>query len=381
MTPPKPRPFVIDMHADTPQRFLDEGWNFTAPLDGGMTNLDSARLGNVAAQFFAIWVEPAAHAGNFARRALELTDAVHEQLRKHPAALQLCLSPTDIRNAQAAGRFGVLLGLEGGHAIENSLPLLRNFYRLGVRYMTLTWNNHNDWADSSAGKPLHHGLTSFGREVIREMNRLGMMVDVSHASDETFWDVLEVSAAPVIASHSSSRALAPAARNLTDDQLRALAAKDGVAMVNFYPAFLDAAWDSAWNASHADRAAAIEAASKPFSEAGTVVPYYVSHRIDVEFASRIPRPSFESLIAQFDHMMRVAGTQHVGIGTDFDGIPALPEGIDSAADIPRIAEGLAAKGYSAEDVGNVLSGNAMRVFDAVLDCAKRLGEATSLPAV
>jgi membrane dipeptidase len=276
--------------------------------------------------------------------------------------LQLCLSPADILAANHAGKFAVLLGLEGGHSIEASLPLLRTFYRLGVRYMTLTWANANEWADSSGDEPRHNGLTGFGREVIREMNRLGMMVDVSHVSDKTFWDVLEVSATPVIASHSSARAITPARRNLTDEQMRALADRGGVALVNFYPAFLDQAWSDAWEASREDRKALHQTAAKPFREARLTVPYHISHRVDREFAARIPRPPFASLMAHFDHMIEVMGADHVGIGTDFDGIPALPEGIDSAADLPRITEALAARGHGVEALHKILGGNLMRVF-------------------
>jgi membrane dipeptidase len=340
---------VIDTHADTPQRFLDEGWEFTGPLGTGMINLDSARRGNLAAEFFAVWVQPEEHAGNFAGRALALTDAVHEQVRRFPNDLALCLSPSDILAARAAGKFAVLLGLEGGHAIENSLALLRTFHRLGIRYMTLTWANNNEWADSSGDIECHAGLTAFGRDVIREMNRLGMMVDVSHVSDKTFWDVLEVSSAPVIASHSSARAITPSHRNLTDEQLRALAARGGVCMVNFYPAFIDEARNRAWEASRAERKAMHEAEAKP-------------DRVDRLFAARIPRPPFDSLIAHFEHIIRIAGIDHVGIGTDFDGIPALPEGIDSAADLPRITEALAERGHSVEDLHKLLGGNLMRVF-------------------
>jgi membrane dipeptidase len=356
---------VIDTHADTPQRFLDEGWDFTGELGPGMINLDSARRGNLAAEFFAVWVQPEEHAGNFARRALALTDAVHEQVRRFPDALALCLSPADIHAARAAGKFAVLLGLEGGHAIENSLALLRTFHRLGIRYMTLTWANNNEWADSSGDIVCHNGLTAFGRDVIREMNRLGMMVDISHVSDKTFWDVLEVSSAPVIASHSSARAITPSHRNLTDEQLRALAAAGGVCMVNFYPAFIDEAWSHAWEHSRAERKAMHEAEAKPFRDAGQPVPFHVADRVDRLFAARIPRPPFAALLAHFEHIIRVAGIDHVGIGTDFDGIPALPEGIDSAADLPRITEALSAQGYTADDLHKLLGGNLMRVFAAI----------------
>ncbi len=353
---------VIDTHADTPQRFLDEAWDFTSDLAGGMINLESARRGNLAAEFFAIWVEPVEHVGHFAHRALALTDAVLEQVRRHPAELQLCLTPADILAARQAGKFAVLLGLEGGHAIENSLALLRTFHRLGIRYMTLTWANNNEWADSSGDTPIHDGLTDFGREVIREMNRLGMMVDISHVSDKTFWDVLETSTAPIIASHSSARAITNVPRNLTDDQLKALAASGGVALANFHLGFIDQAWRDRWNACRPERQATQNNAAIPYRAAGQPVPFAVSNRIDREFAERIGLPPLASLIDHLDHMIRVAGVDHVGIGSDFDGIPSLPEGIDSAADLPRITEALAAKGYSAGDLHKILGGNLMRVF-------------------
>jgi membrane dipeptidase len=368
---------VIDTHADTPQRFLDEGWDFTSYLAGGHINLETARRGNLAAEFFAIWVEPSQHAGHFAARAFELADAALEQVRRHPDELQLCLSPADILDARANGKFGVLLGLEGGHSIENSLGLLRTFHRLGIRYMTLTWANNNEWADSSGDTPIHNGLTDFGRDVIREMNRLGMMVDVSHVSDKTFWDVLETSTAPVIASHSSARAITPSHRNLTDEQLKALAAKGGVALVNFYPAFIDETWQQAWKALRPERETAFEAATKPFRDAGQPVPFHISHEIDHVFTGRITRPPFASLIAHFDHMIQVAGVDHVGIGTDFDGIQELPEGIDSAADLPRITEALAAKGYTAEDLHKILGGNLMRVFAEI----QAKGESSTYPLI
>ena len=361
---------VIDTHADTPQRFLDEAWNFTDPLGEGMINLDSARRGNLAAEFFAIWVQPDEHTGHFAARALALIESVHDQVRRHPDQLQFCLTPADILAAKAAGRFAVLLGLEGGHAIENSLEQLRTFHNLGVRYMTLTWANANEWADSSGAPAVHNGLTLFGRDVIREMNALGMMVDVSHVSDQTFWDVLEVSSKPIIASHSSARAVTPAPRNLTDDQLRALAAKGGVALVNFFPAFIDQAWGKAWDDCRPDRRKLYEEAAEPYRAANQSVPYHVTTRIDRIYADRIGRPPFASLIAHFDHMIQVAGIDHVGIGTDFDGIPSLPLGIDSAADLPRITEALAAKGYTTADLHKVLGENLMRVFAAVQAAAQ-----------
>jgi membrane dipeptidase len=359
---------VIDTHADTPQRFVDESWDFvTSPLGKGHLNLESARRGNLAAEFFAIWPEPSAWKGRFAHRTLSLIDGVLEQVRRHPEEITLCLSPADILAARDAGKFAILMGIEGGHAIENSLALLRIYYALGVRYMTLTWANSNEWADSSGDVddpaiPHHNGLTDFGREVVAEMNRLGMMIDVSHVSDKTLADVLAASKAPVIASHSCARALSDSPRNLTDDQLRALAAGGGLCMVNFYAAFVDEGYRQAVLTIRAERSAEHHALAAEYAAKGEPVPFHLANQIDRDFAGRLSLPPFESLIDQFDHIIRVAGVDHVGIGTDFDGISAMPEGVDSAADLPKITAALLARGHSADDVRKVLGGNLMRVF-------------------
>jgi membrane dipeptidase len=365
---------VIDTHADTPQRFVDERWNFTGPLGSGQLNLESARLGGLGAEFLAIWPEPVAWKGRFAHRTLELIDGVLEQVRQHPGQLALCLTPQDISAARASGRFAVLMGVEGGHAIENSLALLRVYHQLGVRYMTLTWANSNEWADSSGdlddpAVPHHDGLTGFGREVVAEMNRLGMMVDVSHVSDKTFADVLAATRAPVIASHSCARALCDSPRNLTDDQLRALAANGGVCMVNFYSAFVDEDYRKAVLTIRSERSAAHQALTASYAERNQPIPFAAANQIDREFAGKLARPPFASLIAQFEHIIRVAGIDHVGIGSDFDGISSLPEGIDSAADLPKITAALLARGHSAGDLRKVLGGNLMRVFAAALEAS------------
>ena len=355
---------ILDAHADTPQRFADESWDFRAPLGSGHVNLCSAWGGNLAGEIFAIWVEPTQWQGRFAHRALMLMDAVHEQVRRHPE-MQLCLAPDDILAAKAAGRFAALLSIEGGHAIENSLPLLRTYYRLGVRAMTLTWANSTDWAASSGDTALDNdpGLSPFGREVVHEMNRLGMMVDVSHVSDQTFWDVLSTTRAPIIASHSSSRALTHSPRNLTDDQLRALAGAGGLACVNFYPAFIDEPWRRAWNAQRPEREAAHAALTARYS--GEPIPFHASDAVDRTFSARLGRAPFGSLIDHILHMLAVAGPDHVGIGSDFDGIPVPPGGIDSAADLPRITAALMERGVTPETIHKILGGNLLRVFREV----------------
>ncbi|MGD0796860.1 MAG: dipeptidase [Acidobacteriaceae bacterium] len=376
-----PLPFLIDTHADTPQRILDESWDFTSPLASahstGHLNLASARAGSLAAEFFAIWVDPAQYPGGFAHRTLALIDAVREQVNRRPGQLALCTSANAILAAHAAGKFAILLGLEGGHSIENSLALLRTYYALGVRYMTLTWANSNDWAESSGDlRPTPQdpaqpppGLTPFGREVIAEMNRLGMIVDVSHVSDRTLADVLAVTRAPVLASHSNARALCNSPRNLTDSQLRAIAANGGAVMVNFYSAFVDENYRQALIALKPERTAAHDALAAHYAALNQPIPFHASNQIDRDFAARIPRPPLSSLINQFDHIIRVAGIDHVGIGTDFDGISALPEGIDSAADLPKVTAALATRGHSPAALQKILSANLLRVFTAAQSLA------------
>src|SRR5689334_5490298 len=239
---------IIDTHADTPQRFLDENFDLgqNTPVADGHIDLGKIKQGNLGAEFFSIWVEPE-FKGHYARRAMDLIDSVYQQAARHPDKMTMAFTADDIVSAHEQHKFAALMGLEGGHAIENDIRLLRDFYRLGVRYMTLTWSNTNEWADSSGdvNSPTvahHNGLTDFGKQIVQEMNRLGMIVDISHVSDKTFYDTLEVSKAPVMASHSSSRSLTNHARNMTDEMLKAIAAKGGVVQVNFNCGFIDEAY-------------------------------------------------------------------------------------------------------------------------------------------
>ena len=372
---------VIDGHADTPQRFLDEGFDFAtdSPVSEGHLDLGKARAGNLGAEFFSIWVDPKPNAGRFAARALQLIDSVYQQIAKHPEQLALATGTRDILAARSGTdkRLACLMGLEGGHAIENDLGMLRDFYRLGVRYMTLTWSNSNEWADSSGDlsdpRVKHHnGLTDFGKQVVREMNRIGMIVDISHVSDKTFYDVIQVTKAPVIASHSSARALTHSARNMTDEMLKALSTNGGVAMVNFFSGFIDDKFRRAEQAQRPHRIAAINAAVSKLG-LDPSAKYRARRRVDREWAERIERPPFEALISHVDHMVKVAGVDHVGIGSDFDGIPSMPRGIDSAADLPKITEALLARGYSSEAVHKILGENLLRVFKSVEQTSVELG--------
>jgi membrane dipeptidase len=361
---------VVDTHADTPQRFLDEGFDIgsTDPNDVGHLSLDKARRGNLGAEFFSIWVDPETNQGRFARHTFDLIDSVYEQAARHPDRMMMAFSTADIERAHREHKLAAPMGIEGGHSIENDIHLLRDYYRLGVRYMTLTWSNTNEWADSSGDiddpKVQHHnGLTDFGKQVVAEMNRLGMMVDISHVADKTFWDVIANTKAPVIASHSSARALVNAPRNMTDEMLQAVAKNGGVVQVNFFNGFIDEDFRKAAEAQKKDQAAAISAYMDQLKAEGKPVNYLEVDRIEREWMAKIPRPPFKSLIDHIDHIAKVAGVDHVGLGSDFDGVSgATPQGMDSAADLPKITQALLDRGYSGDDVKKILGGNLMRVF-------------------
>jgi membrane dipeptidase len=376
---------VIDTHADTPQRFLDEQFDLGDPLKGGQLNLESAKKGNLGAEFFAIWVEPEANKGHYARRTLELIDSVKQQAAKHPGQMELVNSVAGIEQAHRDHKLAALMGIEGGHSIEDSLALLRQYYALGVRYMTLTWANSNGWADSSGDADdttvphTKEGLTEFGKDVVYEMNRLGMMVDVSHVSDKTFFRTLVITRAPIIASHSGARALCDAPRNMTDDMLRAIAnsggpeSKGGVVQVNFYSGFVSQEYRNAQKAIEPEVKAAVQALKDKARAEGKEASQAGIEKLQRSYADKIPRPPFSELVDQIDHVAKVAGVDHVGLGSDFDGISGqLPQGIDSAADLPKITAALMQRGYSAEDCRKILGGNLLRVFREVEAVSKQL---------
>jgi membrane dipeptidase len=369
-TPVAPPAITADTHADTPTEFLKE------PFDLGVTNakgeFDYARMkaGGLNAEFFAAYV-PAKYANKGAPAyCMKIMETIHEMADHYPSWVRFATSTTDIRNAARDGKGAILIGIEGGHAIEDSLELLRAFYRFGARYMTLTHTNTNNWADSSGDEPKHNGLTPFGKSVVLEMNRLGMLVDVSHVSDKTFWDVIETSKAPVIASHSSARAISHHARNMTDDMLRAMTKNGGVVMVNFYTVFLS---EQARLAS-AERTKKLapqvaELKAKDPSE-GEV---FEKGMLELEKANPLPPVPYTAIVDHIDHIVKVAGIDHVGLGSDFDGISGnAPVGMEDVSKLPSIRAELKKRGYSDADIRRIMGENFMRVFAEVERIAKTM---------
>jgi membrane dipeptidase len=376
---------VVDTHADTPQRFLYEGFDIgnTDPKDIGHISLDKARAGNLGAEFFSIWADPETTSGHFAKSTFDMIDSVYQQAARHPDRMMMAFSVADIERAHKEKKLAALMGIEGGHSIENDIHLLRDYYRLGVRYMTLSWSNTNEWADSSGdiddSKIQHHnGLSDFGKQVVLEMNRMGMIVDISHVADKTFFDAIATTKAPVIASHSSARALTNHPRNMTDDMLRAVAKNGGVVQTNFYSAFIDENYRKAMEAQQKATDAAVEAHIAELKAAGKPVTYLDKDQIEREWGAKIPRPPLKSLIDHIDHIAKVAGVDHVGLGSDFDGVSgALPQGIDSAADLPKITQALLDRGYSASDIHKILGGNLLRVFGEVERVSREMQAASA----
>lgn len=366
---------VIDTHSDTTPRFEDPEWNFGERHTASETHMDLPRMreGGLDVQFWSIYMgQQEEGPGRAVRKAAERIDAVHRMVATHADDMVLATSVAEIRRGVADGKLVSLMGIEGGHIIEDSLPALRTLYRLGARYMTLTHSFHTSWADSSgtreAPEPVHGGLTDFGREIVAEMNRLGMMVDVSHVSDDTFRDVIDVTRAPVIASHSSCRAIADHVRNMDDGMLRALAENGGVVMINFYPGYIDDRASAAATSYFAKHGAALKALLEPLADDPRA-----RWQARNEFYLRYPVPqtSFAVLLDHFDHAIRVAGPDHVGLGADWDGVPSMPVGMEDVTHLPDLTRGLLDRGHSPETVRKVLGENLLRVMAEVERVAVR----------
>jgi membrane dipeptidase len=364
---------VIDTHDDTTQRLLfDKSFDIGARHTDGNIDIPRMRDGGLDALFFSIWVPSTVTGPPAVRRALDLIDAVREAVRTHSDDLMLATSAGDIRRAQAEHKIAALMGVEGGHMIDDDLRVLRDFAALGVRYMTLTHFNNNDWADSSTDKPSHNGLTDFGRDVVREMNRVGMMVDVSHVSDKTFYDAVAVSQAPVIASHSSARAISHHVRNMSDDMMRALAKNGGVIQINYEVSFLSEDYRVASEKQSGDVVAQLAAMSKTCGgdEACSTLETARMNR-EAMMNGALPKVSWDRIIDHIDHAVKVAGIDHVGLGSDFDGA-TMPIGMEDASQLPKITDALIRKGYSDADIEKILGGNTLRVMEQVEATAARL---------
>lgn len=363
---------VVDLHIDTPQRLLDEDFDF-APRDSkGHIDLPRMKEGGLDAGFMSIYVDMRAYQGEAAtKRALQLIDTVYEQVQRHPGQLAVAGSAADVRRAHKEGKVALLMGMEGGTPIANDLRLLRNFHRLGVRYMTLTHSLNNDWADSSGEKPKHNGLTDFGKDVVREMNRLGMLVDVSHVSDKAFWDALEVSQAPIIASHSSCRALADHPRNMTDEMIKAMAAKGGVIHITYVTGFIDPEYAKAF-AKISDQFWPRYRELARQHEKNHAALQEANERLQKEY--NLPPVSWERIVDHIDHAVKIAGVDHVGLGSDFDGA-TMPEGMNDASFLPNLTQALLDRGYSEADIKKILGGNTLRVMEEVEQVAAKLSAA------
>ena len=357
---------VIDTHDDTTQRMLDPAFDLGARHKDGSIDIPRMREGGLDAIFFSIWIPGTITGDEAVKQAVTQIDAVKRQVAAHPADLELVTTAEGIRKAVAAGRIAVLLGVEGGHMIANDLANLRRFFDLGVRYMTLTHSVNVDWADSSTDKPLNAGLSPFGREVVREMNRLGMMIDISHVSDAVFDDVMRLSTAPAIASHSSARALAQVPRNMNDRMIRELAAHGGTMQVNYNTGFLSQAFADARTANDSAIRNAIDAEATELCGDNEACQIQASSDLARERVARgtLPKVEWTEIVDHIDHAAKLAGAEHVGLGSDFDGAD-MPYGMEDVTGLPKLTQALLERGYTPDQVRDILGRNLLRVMEQV----------------
>lgn len=354
--------FVMDTHADTTTKFEDPEWDFSARHEEGHVDLPRLREGGYDAVFWAIWMGKTPGDGTATKKAIKRIDSVHEMIRKFPDDLMLATTAADIRAAAAQNKIACLMGVEGGHIIEDELAVLRTYHSLGVRYMTLTHSFNTNWGDSAGTdmpvEPEHNGLTEFGKEVVTEMNRLGMMVDISHVSDSTFWDALEVSKAPLLASHSSCRALADHPRNMSDEMIKAMAEKGGVIQINFYTGYMD---PEKIRLAVSIRPTVLEIREKYADDPDKM--YEEEERVYLEaFSAETPA---SIVVDHIEHVIKIAGADHVGLGADWDGVEQLPVGLEDCSKISYITKEMLARGHDEETIKKVLGGNMLRLMEGV----------------
>lgn len=353
---------VIDTHDDTTQRLLDPQFDLSIRHSDGNIDIPRMREGGLSAIFFSIWISSKILGPDAVKQALDQIDAVRETVRKHPSDLMLATSSADIREAKKQHKIAVLMGVEGGHMMGNDLSVLRTFAALGVRYMTLTHMDNNEWADSSTDKPAHNGLTEFGKDVIREMNRLGILVDISHVSDKTFYDAIAVSKAPVIASHSSCRAICQAPRNMTDGMMRDLAKNGGVIQINYHVGFLSQEFRD-FEKAHPETEKEIHDEIDKRCGDNEACKLTTGDQVvrDLMQAGMLPKVDWTVIIDHIDHAVKIAGIDHVGLGSDFDGA-VMPLGMQDVTHLPQITEALLKKGYSESDIRKILGENTLRLL-------------------
>jgi membrane dipeptidase len=365
---------VIDTHDDTTQRLLDPKFDLSLRHSDGNIDIPRMKEGGLSAIFFSIWISSKIMGPEAVKQALDQIDAVRETVRKNPNDLILATSAADIREAKKRNKIAVLMGVEGGHMMGNDLSVLRTFAALGVRYMTLTHMDNNEWADSSTDKPAHNGLTDFGKDVIREMNRLGIIVDIAHVSDKTFYDALETSKAPIFSSHSSCRAICQAPRNMTDDMIRDLAKHGGVIQINYHVGFLSQEFRD-YEKAHPEVEKEIHAEVDKRCGTNEACKLTAGDQIVREFmqAGKLPKVDWTVVVDHIDHAVKIAGADHVGLGSDFDGA-VMPLGMQDVTHIPQITDALLKKGYSESDIRKILGENTLRVLSQVEQVSRDLNK-------
>jgi membrane dipeptidase len=356
---------VLDTHDDTTQRFFSKNFDLGKRNPDGHVDIPRMREGGMNGIFFSIWIDGRIMGSPAVQKALDQIDAVHENIRKFSKDMVFCRTADEVRRAHAQGKIAALIGVEGGHMIGNDIRVLRMFADLGVRYMTLSHFYNDEWADSSTDKPVHNGLTDFGKDIVREMNRQGIMVDISHVSDKTFYDALEVSKAPLIASHSSCRALCNHPRDMSDDMIKALAAKGGVIQINYEKSFIDQAYKDASEKLSGGVVAQFEQFRKVCGDDQECFGRKMAEQEKQATAEgKLPHVSWERIIDHIEHAAKLVGPDHVGLGSDFDGAD-MPDGLEDCSKLPKITEALLRKGYSEDDIRKILGGNTLRVMEQV----------------
>jgi membrane dipeptidase len=354
---------VLDTHDDTTQRFFSKDFSLGKRNPDGHVDIPRMREGGMNGIFFSIWIDGRIMGPPAIQKALDQIDAVHENVRMFSKDLAFCRTAEEVRRAHAQGKIAALIGVEGGHMIGNDIRMVRVFADLGVRYMTLSHFYNDEWADSSTDKPAHNGLTDFGKDIVREMNRQGIMVDISHVSDKTFYDALEISKAPLIASHSSCRALCNHVRDMSDDMIKALAAKGGVIQINYEMSFIDEAYRQAYDRETGGVVQHMNEITKNCNgDEACVSKEMLKLRQTLVSEGKLPHVSWERVIDHIDHVVKLVGADHVGLGSDFDGAD-MPEGLDDCSKLPKITEALLRKGYAESDIRKILGENTLRVME------------------